>query len=88
MPHADSVVRSRSEPCANSHSYRRSRTDDDSDLHAGKDSGSDLQAGKFDGIRAALLEIESRKDGGLDVKFMEPGTDVKKFRAIQGTARK
>lgn len=42
----------------------------------------------FDGVRAALLEIEQRKDGGLDLKFTEPGTDVKKYRAVPATIRK
>lgn len=42
----------------------------------------------FDGIRAAVLEIEQRKDGSLDLKFTEPGTDVKKYRAVQMTTRK
>jgi hypothetical protein len=42
----------------------------------------------FDGVRAALLEIEQRKDGGLDLKFTEPGTDAKKFRAVQATPPK
>jgi hypothetical protein len=42
----------------------------------------------FDGARAALLEIEPRKDGGLDLKFSEPGADVKKYRAIQATTQK
>jgi hypothetical protein len=42
----------------------------------------------FDGVGAALLEIEPRKDGGLDLKFTEPGTDVKKYRAVQAITRK
>ncbi|HKQ74063.1 MAG TPA: hypothetical protein VJ810_10210 [Blastocatellia bacterium] len=42
----------------------------------------------FDGVRAAVLEIEQSKDGGLDLKFTEPGTDVKKYRAVQATTRK
>jgi len=42
----------------------------------------------FDGARAALLEIEQRKDGGLDLKFTEPGTEVKKYRAIQARTPK
>ncbi len=42
----------------------------------------------FDGVRAAVFEIEQRKDGGLDLKFKEPGTDVKKYRAVQATTRK
>lgn len=42
----------------------------------------------FDGVRAAVLEIEQRKDGGLDLKFTEPSTDVKKYRAVPATTRK
>ena len=41
----------------------------------------------FDAVRAAVLEIEQRKDGGLDLKLTEPGTDVKKYRAVQATTR-
>ena len=41
----------------------------------------------FDGVRAALIEIEQRKDGDLDLKFTESGTDVKKYRAVQATTR-
>ena len=39
----------------------------------------------FDGVRAALLEIEPRKDNGLDVIFTEPGRDVRKFKATRAT---
>ncbi len=39
----------------------------------------------FDGVKAAVLEIEQRKDGGLDLKFSEPGADVKKYRAVKAT---
>lgn len=42
----------------------------------------------FDGVRAAVLEIEPRKDGSLDLKFTEPGKDEKKYRAVQVTAQK
>ena len=42
----------------------------------------------FDGVRAAVLEIEQRKDGGLDLKFAEPGTGTKKYRAVQAATRK
>jgi hypothetical protein len=41
----------------------------------------------FDGVRAGVLEIAQRKDGDLDLKFTEPGTDVKKYRAVQATTR-
>ena len=49
---------------------------------AGRSDGLIFTLHYFDGVRAALLEIEPRKDGGLDLKFTEPGTDVKKYRAI------
>lgn len=49
---------------------------------AGRSDGLTFLLHYFDGVRAGLLEIEPRKDGGLDLKFTEPGTDVKKYRAI------
>lgn len=50
---------------------------------AGRFDGATFMLHYFDGVHAAVLEIESRKDGGLDLKFMEPGVDVKKYRAVQ-----
>jgi hypothetical protein len=55
---------------------------------AGRFDGLTFMLRYFDGVRAAMLEIEQRKDGGLDLKFKEPGTDVKKYRAVQATTRK
>lgn len=55
---------------------------------AGRSDGLIFMLHYFDGVRAAVLEIEPRKDGGLDLKFTEPGTDVKKYRAVQATLRK
>jgi hypothetical protein len=55
---------------------------------AGRSDGLTFMLHYFDGVRAAVLEIEQRKDGGLDLKFKEPGTDVKKYRAVQATTRK
>jgi hypothetical protein len=55
---------------------------------AGRFDGLTFMLHYFDGVRAAVLEIEQRKDGGLDLKFKEPGTDVKKYRAVQATPRK
>lgn len=49
---------------------------------AGRFDGVTFSLDYFDGIRAAVLEIEQAKDGGLDLKFTEPGTEVKKYRAI------
>lgn len=54
---------------------------------AGRFDGATFMLHFFDGVRAAVLEIEPRKDGGLDLKFMEPGTDVKRYRAVQATPR-
>jgi hypothetical protein len=54
----------------------------------GRSDGLTFMLHYFDGVRAALLEIEPRKDGGLDLKFTEPGTDVKKYLAVQATTRK
>jgi hypothetical protein len=55
---------------------------------AGRFDGLTFMLQYFDGIRAAMLEIEQRKDGGLDLKFTEPGTDVKKYQAVRVTTRK
>jgi len=55
---------------------------------AGRSDGLTFMLHYFDGVRAAVLEIEQRKDGGLDLKFTEPGTDIKKYRAVQSTTRK
>jgi len=55
---------------------------------AGRSDGVTFMLRYFDGVRAAVLEIEQRKDGGLDLKFTEPGTDVKKYRVVQATTRK
>jgi hypothetical protein len=55
---------------------------------AGRYDGLTFMLHYFDGVRAAVLEIEERKDGGLDLKFTEPGTDVKKYRAVKATTRK
>jgi hypothetical protein len=55
---------------------------------AGRSDGLTFMLHYFDGVRAAVLEIDRRKDGGLDLKFTEPGTEVKKYRAVQATTRK
>lgn len=55
---------------------------------AGRSDGLTFMLHYFDGVRAALLEIEPRKDGGLDLKFTEPGAGEKKYRAVQATPRK
>ena len=55
---------------------------------AGRFDGVAFKLHYVDGVRAAVLEIEQRKDGGLDLKFTEPGTDVRKYRAVKATTRK
>jgi hypothetical protein len=55
---------------------------------AGRFDGLTFMLHYFDGVRAAVLEIEQRKDGGLDLKFAEPGTEVKKYRAVRVTTGK
>jgi hypothetical protein len=55
---------------------------------AGRFDGLTFKLHYFDGARVALLEIEERKDGGLDLKLMEPGTEVKKYRAVKATPPK
>jgi hypothetical protein len=55
---------------------------------AGRFDGLTFALHYFDGLHAAVLEIEQRKDGGLDLKFTEPGTDARKYRAVQATTRK
>src|SRR5215471_5841238 len=55
---------------------------------AGRSDGLTFMLHYFDGVRAAALEIEQRKDGDLDLKFTEPGTDVKKYRTVQAPTRK
>jgi hypothetical protein len=65
-----------------------SRPSDELGPIAGRYDGSTFMLHYFDGVHAAVLEIEQRNDGGLDLKFTEPGTDVKKYRAVQATTRK
>ena len=48
----------------------------------GRFNGAFFELSYFDGIRAAMLEIELRKDGGLDLSWMEPGLAVKKMKAV------
>jgi hypothetical protein len=50
---------------------------------AGRFDGVSFQLHYFDGARAAVLEMEPRKDGALDVIFQEPGAEVRKFRAVR-----
>jgi len=55
---------------------------------AGRSDGLTFSLHYFDGVRAAVLEIEPRKDGGLDLKFTEPETGIKKYRAVQAAPQK
>lgn len=40
----------------------------------------------FDGIRAAVLELEPRKDGTFDAVLSEPGTDLRKLKLVRSSA--
>jgi len=51
---------------------------------SGRFNGGFFELSYFDGTRAAVLEIEPRKDGGLDLSWMEPGAATKKVKAVQG----
>ena len=41
----------------------------------------------FDGKRAAILEIEPRKDEGLDLVWKEPGQGSRKYKAARSTPK-
>lgn len=49
----------------------------------GRFDGLTFQLRYFDGVRAAVVEIEERKDGGLDLVWKEPGEEVKKLKAVR-----
>ena len=50
---------------------------------SGRFNGAFFELSFFDGSRATLLEIEPRKDGALDLSWMEPGIAVKKLKAVR-----
>ena len=50
---------------------------------SGRFNGAFFELSYFDGSRAALLEIEPRKDSGLDLTLMEPGVAAKKMKAVR-----
>lgn len=50
---------------------------------SGRFNGAFFELSYFDGSRAGILEIEPRKDSGLDLTWMEPGVAAKKMKAIQ-----
>ena len=50
---------------------------------SGRFNGAFFELSFFDGSRAAVLEIEPRKDGGLDLSWIEPGIAVKKVKAVR-----
>ena len=52
----------------------------------GRFDGLTFQLHYFDGTRAAVLELEERKDGGLDVVWMEPDKEPVKGRAVRVTS--
>jgi len=49
----------------------------------GRYDGLSFQLHYFDGTRAAVLELEERKDGGLDVVWTEPGKEPVKAKAVR-----
>ena len=59
-----------------------SRSGDEVGPLTGRFDGAVFTLRYFDGRRAAVLEIERNKSGGLDLVWMEPGQDMKKFTAI------
>ncbi len=50
---------------------------------SGRFNGAFFELSYFDGANAALLEIEPRKDGGLNVSWMEPGAAARKLTALR-----
>jgi hypothetical protein len=50
---------------------------------AGRFDGAVFTLRYFDGAQAAVLEIEQRKDNGLDLVFKDPVTGVKKYKAFR-----
>jgi hypothetical protein len=53
---------------------------------AGRFDGLSFSLRYFDGARAATLDIEPRKDGGLDLLLAEPGQEVQKRVASRSSA--
>lgn len=52
----------------------------------GRFDGLTFQLHYFDGTRAAVLELEERKDGGLDLVWMEPGQEPFKAKAVRAAS--
>ena len=52
---------------------------------SGRFNGAFFELSYYDGTRAAVLEMEPRKDGGLDLAFMEPGKAPAKWKAVRAT---
>lgn len=50
---------------------------------AGRFDGLSFTLRYFDGTRAAVLEMEPRKDGGLDLVWREPGQAARKLKAVK-----
>jgi len=49
---------------------------------SGRFNGSFFELSLFDGNQAAVLEIEPRKDGALDLSWIEPGVAAQKLKAM------
>ncbi len=60
-----------------------SRGDDKIGPVTGRFNGAFFVLSYFDGSRAALMELELRKDGGLDVVWNEPGMAAKTVTAVR-----
>ena len=58
-----------------------SRDQDEIGPLSGRFNGAFFELSYFDGSRAAVLELEPRKDGTLAVAWMEPGAAAKKSKA-------
>jgi hypothetical protein len=52
-------------------------------LLAGRFDGVSFNLRYFDGVRAALLEIEPAKDGGLELLWKSPEDGSKKLKAVR-----
>lgn len=60
-----------------------SRSGGETGPFAGRFDGAAFELSYFDGQRGAVIEIEPRKDGGLDVSWMEPGVPAKQMKAVR-----
>lgn len=65
-----------------------SRTDGDIGPLTGRFDGAGFSLHYFDGTRAAVLEIEQRKDKTLDLIWQAPGEETRKYKAISAGGSK